>query len=258
MTNVLIADFVTILLVFMRIFAAFMSSPLFGHKSIPVISQVALSFIIAYMVFLSTNMTPVSEGISLWFLFINSIKEIITGLIMGYSLHIVFWGISYAGTLIAFDMGLTMAEALNPTEEMSNNVIGEILYIAAIMLFFIINGHHYFIQAVASSFHLIPIGKFTITEPVYQLLIKYTAGVFVIAVKIASPFLVSFFLVHLAEGIIARVIPQMQVFFVTQPIKLALGFSMLVALIPIYVFVIKNLLKNYEDSLYQLVKAMGT
>ncbi|MFO7445028.1 MAG: flagellar biosynthetic protein FliR [Ignavibacteriaceae bacterium] len=258
MTDILVADFVTILLIFMRVFAALYTSPVFGHKSIPVISLVGLVFIISYIVFLSSNMPEITGNISLWFLFINSIKEIITGIIIGFSIHIIFWGISYAGTLIGFDMGLSMAQVMNPMEQVNNNVIGELIYTASILLFFIINGHHYFIQALVSSFDLVPLGKFTVTEPVIYLLIKYGAGVFIIAVKIASPFLVSFFLVHLSEGIIARVIPQMQVFFVTQPVKIALGLSMLIAIIPIYIFVIKNLLKSYEDNLYQLVKAMGT
>jgi flagellar biosynthetic protein FliR len=257
MTNVLLYDFVTVILIFIRIFAAFAVSPVLGHKSLPIFFQAALSFIIAYMVFLSSGLQTVSGDISLWFLFINGAKEAVTGLIIGYSLYIVFWGLSYAGHIIGFDMGISMAEVFNPVEETSSNLIGEIIYTVAILVFFLIDGHHYFIQALASSFTLIPLGKFTLTSSVYMLLVKYTAGVFVIAVKIASPIMVSFFLVHLAEGIIARVIPQMQVFFVTQPIKIILGLSLLIALVPIYVYVIKNMLKGYEDSLYQLVKSMG-
>jgi flagellar biosynthetic protein FliR len=85
---------------------------------------------------------------------------------------------------------------------------------------------------------------------------KYAVSVFVIAIKIAAPVLVSFFLIHIAEGIVARVIPQMQVFFVTQPLKIGLGFAMLAMVIPTYVYVIKSLLRSYEESLYQLIKAM--
>src|SRR5690606_30762497 len=227
MMNILIADFVTVLFIFMRIYPAFAIAPVFGHKSVPALVQISLAFIIAYLVFLSTGMKTINGEISLWFLFINSIKEIITGFVLGFSINLIFWGISYAGTLIGFDMGLSMAEVFNPMEEMNNNVIGELIYIAAILLFFIINGHHFFIQALTSSFSLIPLGKFTINQPLLEVLIKYAGGVFIIAVKIASPVIVSFFLVHLAEGIIARVIPQMQVFFVFQPVKIGLGFIIL-------------------------------
>ena len=172
-------------------------------------------------------------------------------------LQFVFWGVSYAGTLIGFDMGLTMAEVFNPSADESNNVIGEFLYYGALMIFFIINGHHYIISSLKHSFSIIPLGKFTLTKPVYDLIVVYAASVFVIAVKIASPIMVSFFLIHIAEGIIARIIPQMQVFFVTQPLKIGIGLLMLAAITPLYLYVIKNLLQDYEGKLYNLIEAMG-
>jgi flagellar biosynthetic protein FliR len=188
---------------------------------------------------------------------ILSIKEAITGLVIGFMLQFVFWGVSYAGTLIGFDMGLTMAEVFNPSADESNNIIGEFLYYGALMIFFIINGHHYIISSLKHSFSVIPLGKFTLTKPVYDLIIVYAASVFVIAVKIASPIMVSFFLIHIAEGIVSRIIPQMQVFFVTQPLKIGIGLLMLAAITPLYLYIIKNLLQDYESKLYNLIEAMG-
>lgn len=69
---------------------------------------------------------------------ILSIKEAITGLVIGFMLQFVFWGVSYAGTLIGFDMGLTMAEVFNPSADESNNIIGEFLYYGALMIFLLL------------------------------------------------------------------------------------------------------------------------
>jgi len=176
---------------------------------------------------------------------------------MGFMMQFVFWGVSYAGTLIGFDMGLTMAEVFNPSSEESGNVIGEFLYYGALMVFFLINGHHYIISSIKHSFSVIPLGKLTINKPVYDLIVIYAASVFVIAVKIASPIMVSFFLVHIGEGIIARIIPQMQVFFVTQPLKIGVGLLLLSSITPLYIYVIKNLMQDYENKLYNLIAAMG-
>jgi len=169
----------------------------------------------------------------------------------------IFYGISFAGSLIGFDIGLSGAQLLNPLEETENNVLGEAVYFLAMLVFLLINGHHYLIRALYTSFSIVPLGKYVINKPVYELLLKYSASVFVITVKIAAPILVSFFLVHIAEGILARVIPQMQVFFVTQPLKIGLGFALLAFAVPTYVYVIKGLLRSYEESLYLLIKAMG-
>ena len=258
MTEILVFDFVVVLLIFLRVAAMFFAAPVFGHNAIPPIVKMSLSILLAYIIFLTIDKSKISVNLNLAALVVYSLREIITGLIMGFVLNFVFWGVSFAGSLIGYDMGLMFAEVLNPFEENNNNVIGEVLFFTTVMIFILINGHHYIITGVAASFNAIPIAKYTVNEPLILLLIKYSFAVFTIAVKIASPILVSFFLVHLAEGIIARVIPNIQIFYVSQPLKIGLGVVMMTSLIPFYVFAIKNLLQSYEYSLLEIVKSMGT
>jgi len=258
MTDILVTDFILVILIFLRIASAFFVSPVLGHTSLPAIVKIFLGLFISYIVFLTIDKSVIKIEVSLWFLAANAVKEILSGMMMGFMLHFVFHGISFAGSLIGFDMGLSMAESFNPMAESQGNVIGDLLYFATILLFFLIDGHHYLIRGLVYSFSVIPLGRFTVTVPAYQLLIKYSGLVFILAVKIASPILVSFFLISIAEGIIARVIPQMQVFFVTQPLKIGIGFLFLTTLVPIYVYAIKGLLKGFEDNLFTLIKAMGS
>ena len=258
MTNIYVADFVFVLLIFVRIVSAFFAAPVLGHKAFPALAKIFVAFLLAYVVYFSLPDKTLKIEITQWSLAANIFKEAITGLILGFSLNLVFYGVSYAGTLIGFDMELAMAEVFNPGEDVSNNAVGEVFYLGAMLVFLLINGHHFLIQALSYSFKIIPLGKFSVTKPVYDLLLVYSASVFVIAVKIASPILVSFFLVNIAEGILARIIPQMQVFFVTQPLKLIMGFLMLAFIVPVYVYVLKGLLRNFEDGLLTLIKAMGT
>ncbi len=258
MTGILITDFILVILIFLRVISTFVAAPVFNSAAFPVLPKLFLAFVISYIIFLTIDSTSINVQVNLWWLFFNAIKEIFTGLVMGFMLQLVFWGIQYAGGLIGFDMGLTMADVFNPMDQTQSNIIGEALNIGAILIFFLIDGHHYIIRGLSYSFTVVSIGKFSFTKPLYELLIKYSASVFVIAVKIASPILVSFFLIHIGEGIVARVIPQMQVFFVTQPLKIGLGFALLAGITPIYLYVIKNLLQDYENSLFNLIKAMGS
>lgn len=257
MTNILVVDFVLVFMIFLRISSAFVVAPIFSQQALPATLKIVLALTISYTIFLTINREPNTIQISLFSLVINGLKEVLIGLLLGFMMNFVFYGINYAGTLIGFDMQLTMAEVFNPMDETSSNVIGEVLNYGAILIFLLIDGHHYFIRGLAYSFKIVHIGQFNLSTPAFKLMMQYTAEIFIIAVKIASPIMVSFFLVHIAEGIISRVIPQMQVFFVSQPLKLALGFLMLVSVCPIYVYVIRNLLKGYEDSLFNLIKAMG-
>ncbi|MGE5352857.1 MAG: flagellar biosynthetic protein FliR [Acidobacteriota bacterium] len=258
MTNILVNDFVITFLIFLRIIAVFGTAPIFGNQAFPAIAKVFLAGIIAYITFLTLNTAKIQVEPDLFNLAFYGLKEVVTGLIIGFSLNLVFYGFSFAGVLIGNDMGLNMASALNPLQETESNVIGELLNVFAILVFFLINGHHYVIRAVVSSFRIIPLGKYTLTQPAFDIFIKYTASVFVIAVKIASPVMVSFFLVHLAEGILARMIPQMQIYFVTQPLKIGMGLLLLIFVLPIYMYFFKGMLESYENSLYDLIKAMGS
>jgi flagellar biosynthetic protein FliR len=256
MTGIKITDFIIVLFIFLRIVSAFSAAPVFSNKALPVMTRVLLSFFLAVILFLAIDTSTWEVEFTIWFLAITAIKEIITGLIIGFMVNLIFYGISFAGTFIGFDIGLMMAQVMNPMEESNNNVIGEMIYFSAMLIFFIVNGHHYVLRGLGYSFTIIPVGNETINESVNIIIIKYSAQVFVLAIKIASPIIVSFFLVHLAEGVTARVIPQMQVFFVTQPLKIGLGFILLSVGVPIYVHVIKNLLEAYENNLFELIQAM--
>ncbi len=257
MINIPIGDFVIGLLIFLRISAAFFASPVYGHAAIPVLVKVFIALILAYIVFLTIDKSNIVVEYTLGWLFANAVKEIITGLILGFMLNFVFHGIRYAGSYIGLNMELSMAETIDPIDGSSTNVVGQALYMASLVLFFLINGHHYVISALVSSFSIVHIGKFVVNRPVYQLLVKYSAAVFVIAVKIASPIIVSYFLIYIAEGIISKVLPQMQVFFVIQPLVVGLGFVMLAVMAPVFFYVIKYLLKGYEGNLMSLIRAMG-
>lgn len=257
MTEIYIADFLTLVLIFLRIIAALIAAPIFGNSAFNTSAKIAFSLFLAYILYYTVDRPAGLEQLDLLNLALLGAKEVITGLIIGFSLNLIFYGISYAGSFIGFDMGLMMAQALNPLEETNSNVIGQIIYFAAMLVFFIIDGHHYLIRGVALSFEIVPLGQYAITAGLQELLVRLSAGVFVIAVQLASPFLVSFMLVNIGEGVMSRVIPQMQVFFVTQPLKLGLGLLFLAALIPIYVYIIKNMLQAYEESLYAVVRAMG-
>lgn len=256
MTEIMVNHFLILLFIFIRITAAFFTAPLYSNQSVPVMVRVAVAMVVAYIIFSFIDKSTIELEVTMWFIFSNVIKEIITGAVLGFSINLLFYAISFAGSIMGFDIGLAMAQVFNPIEEMTSNLVGQIFHTLAILVFLIINGHHYIISAINYSFTVVPIGYFTITEDVYDYIIKMGATVFILAVKIASPILVSYFLVHIAEGILARIIPQMQVFFVTYPLKIGLGIFLIIVSLPVYVYVIKNLLSLYEEKLYQLIQLM--
>ncbi len=253
----LIGQFVMLLLIFIRIVTMFFTAPLFSSNSLPVFSRLLLSMAIAYIMFFTLPPQKIDYTIGLPYLAFLGFKEAITGMIIGFSMNFVFYGISFAAMQMGMDMGLNMAQVFDPATEIENNVLGQLFNISAVVIFLLLNGHHFLIKGLAISFKVIPLGHYTINESVYMLLLKGSAGIFITAVKISAPVMVAFFLLHTAVGIISRIIPQMQVFFVIQPVQLLLGFILLASGMPLFLYIIRFLLEQTENSLYDLIRVMG-
>lgn len=257
MTQIVVKEFIIWLVVFLRIAGIIFTAPIFISPALPNMAKVLLSAAISYIIFF---VLPDKQNIvieyNLLFLFMIGLKEMIIGIIIGFAMNIIFYALNLGGMLIGFEIGLTMANVLNPLEEMPQNVVGEFIYFTGILVFLMINGHHYAIEAGRASFEFVKIGALNITEAFHIFFIKQVSTMFIISVKIAMPFIVSFFLLYLSEAIIARVIPQMQIFFVMHPLKIGIGLMILLFFLPFYVQALVNLMGRIENSLYELLKVM--
>ncbi len=255
--EILVTDFVKGVLIALRIAGLLFTAPIFNIRVIPTRAKLLLTIIMAYvLLYMVPDIDPaVAENFLLLFLY--GVKEVITGMIIGFALNFIFYGISFAGLILGYEMGLFIAQMFDPTTESNNNVIGQALLLVGILIFIVINGHHFIIQSIAYSFKVLPIGIYAMNDSLEKLLIQYSSAIFMLAIKIASPIMISFFLLDIGAGIIARVIPQMNVFFVVQPLKIELGLVLLVFVIPVYVYVIKDILLNYETKILRLIQQMG-
>ena len=255
--EIYVSEFVKLLLIFLRIFAVFFIAPLFSFTTMPQTTRVFIAFIIALLLAFTVDPIKYDMNGGLLLLGFMGFKEVITGFIIGFSIQFVFYGLSFAGQMIGFELGLSIAQSFDPTADFDSNVIGQILNLVGLLVFVLINGHHYVIRALSVSFDIIPLGFYTLNGEVLELLIRMSTAMFIIAVKIAAPIMIALFLLHIASGVLSRIIPQMQVFFVILPLKTGLGFLIIIAIIPLILFVIQNSLSIVEENLYELIRAMG-
>lgn len=257
MTDILVTDFITGLFIFLRIAGMIFIAPIFGTRTFPTIAKILLSVSITYIIFFMIEDYQFDYDKGLILLAMIGFKEMITGMIIGFVVQFVFYAINYAGMLIGFDLGLGMAMAFDSNTDVDTNLLGQVMNTFALLIFILINGHHYLIRAVGFSFEVIPLGEYVIKEGVIDTLILYSASIFILAVKMASPIIVSFFLLHIAAGIMARINPQMNVFFVIHPLKMGMGFALIALIAPVYVYIMRNLLENYENKLFEIVQELG-
>ncbi len=257
MLDFLVNNFVGFLLVFLRVLALFFAAPVLNDSSVPNKVRILMAVFFAYIIVLFVHPKIDLANISIWFLVVSAIKEIVIGLIIGFFAYMIFWGISFAGSLMGFDLGLSIAELISPNLDLNADVVSMIFYVFTLLIFVMINGPEYLIRSVYYSFKIIPVANLNLKSVTEGIIIAESVKVFVVAIKIASPILITFLLFDIAESIMSRIIPQMQVFFVLYPVRMWLGFVLISGSMVFFFYTIKNLLQLNEENLIRLINSMG-
>jgi flagellar biosynthetic protein FliR len=245
--------FETFLLVFVRLGGIFFISPFFGNKQIPINVKIVLTLSISLLIL---PIIPVTingfNGDLLEILFVV-MKEVSLGAIIGFGSLLLFMAMQIAGQIIGFQMGFAIVNVIDPATQNQVSIIGEFKYLISIMIYLAIDGHHFLLSAITQSFTLVPPGTITFNVASADLMIRMSAEVFVIAIKIAAPAMVTLFLTSLSLGIIARTVPQMNVFIVGFPLKIAAGLLILAAGLPYFGSMFSKVLASMESNLSTLI-----
>ncbi len=236
----------TFLLILLRVSGILIVAPIFGHNAVP--RQIK----IAFSLFLSLILVPMVNTVGINFpgeiipLGLFLVKEIVAGFLIGFVFLLIFIGIQMGGSFVGLQMGFGMVNMIDPQSQEQIPVIGELMFLLAMLFFLAIDGHHIIIGSIFQSFKVIPPGSITFSPSAAEKIIRMTAMAFVIALKIAAPLMVTLFLTDIALGIIARTIPQMNVFIVGFPLKIGVGFLMLVFSLPLFGLILEKLIMSLD------------
>ena len=232
-------------------------SPIFGHKNIPVIAKIGLAAIISLVLLPIIPVPDISFSAGLGTIFTIVAKEIVTGLLIGFTAMVLFMGIQMSGHIMGFQMGFIIAQVIDPSSGQKVSILGQLQLILAILIFLAIDGHHLLINAISESFSVIPLGQQVFSGASAEFLIRICVDIFAIALKIGAPMIITLFLTDVALGIIARTVPQMNVFIVGFPLKISTGFLTLAAAYPFISYVLTKLMHNMDKDLSNLIYALS-
>ncbi len=221
------------LLVFSRTGAMLMLLPPLGDANVP--ARVRLMLALAISLALAPTVAsayPATAPQTIVQLGVLLAQEVTAGIMIGTLARVIMSAITVGGTIIANQIGLSYAESLDPTQHgQQGAVIGNLLSMLAVVLIFSANLHHLAIGAVAGSYHMIPPGSALPTGDMAELAIRIVSGSFALGFQLAAPFLVFGFAVNAGFGLLARMLPQMQIFFVAAPFNILVGFVVLTLVI---------------------------
>lgn len=248
----------TFLLIFLRIGAILFTLPIFNSRSIPPLFNIVLAFAVSILLYplLKIDDFPVLLGVIP--LCLGIMSEIILGVVIGLAVRMIFAGVQLAGQLAGFQMGLAMANIVDPSTSEQLPLLGELNNIIALLIFLTIDAHHWFLRAIAESFHLVPPFAFHFSASLMDQLVTLSGDIFVIAIKVGAPVIAALFLMSVAFGVAARTVPQMNIFFVAMPVKIIVGLLFLSFSLPYLSSFMKSVFRNLERTVFMLLKAMGS
>lgn len=181
-------------------------------------------------------------------------QEFLVGLLLGFGVAVVFGAIEMASGLIGIQIGLNMAPVFNPSLSDQAMPLNTFYYVMAALVFFGANGHHLVLLALARSFQAIPVGTAGLADTSGRTLIGLTGTMFADALRIGLPVAGTVLLVDAALGLLNRMVPQMNVFFVGLPVKLFVGFAVLLLTLP---FLLRMLTPMLTSGIYDSIGQAG-
>jgi len=202
------------LLILVRVIAILLTAPIFNSRNIPVLFKVGLSFAVSLILFPILNLQDLPVRFDAIPLIIGIVSEILIGIIIGLSARMIFVGIQLAGQLVGFQMGLAMANIIDPATSEQVPLLAQLNNLIALLIFLAINAHYWFLRALVESFRLVPPFEFQFTNSLMEQLMTLAGNIFIIAVKVGAPLIVVLLLMSVAFGLAARTVPQMNIFFV--------------------------------------------
>jgi flagellar biosynthetic protein FliR len=230
----------TFMLVFARIGAMVMLLPGLGESNIPVNIKLAIALLLTLVILPLHRDAYHVDMNSLAALLVLMVHEIVIGIVLGATARVTLAALQVAGSVIAQQMGLGFVTAVDPTQGQQGLLIGNFLSLLGITLLFATDTHHLVIAALNDSYAVFSPGETMASGDVAALATRAFAAAFKIGLQLSAPFLVFGLVFNIGLGVLARLMPQMQVYFVGVPLAILAGFL-------IFALVISALMGTFMD-----------
>ena len=219
------------MLMFARIGTMIMLLPGLGEMSVPARVRLTIALMLTFVLFPLHRAGYTIDLRSPGPVIVALGQELLVGMVLGLTARLTISALQVAGSVIAQQLGLGFVTAVDPTQGQQGIVVGNLLTILGITLLFATDLHHLVIAALTDSYKIFRPGELMSSGDVASLATKTFALAFKIGVQLSAPFLVFGLVFNLGLGVLARLMPQMQVYFVGAPLSILLGFLILVVVI---------------------------
>ena len=251
-----VQNFQVFLLILVRMFGMFVAAPFFSSGVIPLRIRAVAALYIAACVFpmVAPWIGEIPENMFSYALLVGS--EAFIGLLIGFMMSIIFAAFQLAARFFSFQMALGISEVIDPFSQVGITMIGQLWVLMGIMIFIAIDGPHMLIMATFDSYKSIYLFDIVAkSRSMFLALVHMFGAMFLVAIKLAFPILITLFLVVVTLGMLAKAAPQMNVFMVGFPIQIGVGLIIMIAVIGGIAFGMSSALNKAFSELFKLIGA---
>ena len=240
----------TFMLVFARIGAMVMLLPGLGEANIPVRIKLAIAILLTLVILPLHRAAYNIDMQSITALLVLMMHEIVIGIVLGATARVTLSALQVAGSVIAQQLGLGFVTTVDPTQGQQGLLIGNFLTILGLTLLFATDSHHLVIAALNDSYSIFAPGEAMVSGDVASLATSAFTAAFKIGIQLSAPFLVFGIVFNIGLGVLARLMPQMQVYFVGVPLSILFGFLILALVL---VTMMGTFLEYFIGVMHQLI-----
>jgi flagellar biosynthetic protein FliR len=249
--------FKVFLLVLVRISGMFVSAPVLASSNFPLIAKAGLVTLTALLITptlpeFGTALPDDPVTFSLM-----AAGELIIGLMMGFTMTLVFGAIQVAGQLLDMLTGFALMNVFNPALETQVPIFGFFLYILAALYLLALNGHHVMIKAMALSFDRIALGGFVMDPALLREVSTWGKVMFYDGLMIAAPVAGALLLAYVTMGLLGRLVPQIHLFVVGFPITIAMGLLLVALSLSMYLNLLDDMFEQMFRNVNTVMRAMS-
>jgi flagellar biosynthesis protein FliR len=248
-------DPTTFLLVLARFAGLVIAAPLLGHALVPVRIRAGLAALLALAI--TPALPPATPPETLWSLAGALAVESALGTVLGLVVQFIIAGVELGGQLAGIQMGFGIANLIDPQAEAQVTIVAQWQQVLALLVFLALDVHHLLIRAVLESFRTAPAGAVVPDGLGLRGAVALAGELFTVGVRIAAPVVVALLLTNAALGVLARTIPQLNVFVVGFPVNVGVGLVMLGVSLPFTFRLLAARFGALEPTLGALVRGLA-
>jgi flagellar biosynthesis protein FliR len=215
-------------LVLARVGGLLVWAPLLGMNSIPIRIKAFIALILSLAVFPLVPTAVVAPG-HIFDLVIGVGFEALIGIVMGFAVMVIFSGFQIGAELLSHQMGWTLAQLVDPSTDITFDVLSQFYNLLATLIFIMLNGHLILIRSMAQTFQTVPLMGSSFHPATMDFLMGVMSTSFQLGIRIAGPGLTAVFLATLAMGFVSRTMPQLNILAIGFPINITLALLVIVA-----------------------------